>query len=83
MIRIFVAFSAWLVAAAIAVGCSSEQSAPEPRIGMANPASVYCIERGGRLEIVQEARGERGICVLTDGTRVDEWELFRRGSAKR
>ena len=83
MIRFLAAFTAWLVAAAVAFGCSSEQSAPEPRIGMANPASVYCIEQGGRLEIVREAKGDRGVCVLTDGTRVDEWEFFRRGSAKR
>lgn len=55
---------------------------PAPGVGMANPASVYCQEMGGKLVIVKEAAGERGICHLPDGTAVDEWELFRRDHAQ-
>ena len=48
-------------------------------IGMPNPASVWCIEKGGRLEIVKDKDGnESGVCVLPSGERVDEWTLFRR-----
>lgn len=61
----------------LAAGCSSEQSPAPARAGMANPASVYCIEQGGRLEIVRDDKGDRGVCILSDGRRVDEWEFFR------
>lgn len=43
-----------------------------------NPASVFCEEQGGRVEIVADDDGEAGVCVLPDGTRIDEWELYRR-----
>jgi putative hemolysin len=45
--------------------------------GLANPASVYCVERGGEVEIVDEAGGQVGYCLLPDGTRIEEWELYR------
>ena len=44
---------------------------------LANPASVFCIEQGGTLEIVDEADGQVGYCTLPDGTRVEEWEYYR------
>ena len=47
-------------------------------VGMANPASVYCAKLGGKTLIEETAAGERGICVLPNGTEIDEWELFRR-----
>ena len=45
--------------------------------GMPNPASVYCEEQGGTVEIVEEEGGQRGFCNLPDGTRIDEWEYYR------
>lgn len=51
---------------------------PAPKVGMANPASVYCQQLGGKSVIVKEAAGGRGVCHLPDGTVIDEWELFRR-----
>lgn len=44
---------------------------------IANPASVYCEQQGGRMEIVDAPQGQQGICVLPDGTRCDEWAFFR------
>ena len=44
---------------------------------IANPASQYCIDQGGTLEIVDEAGGQVGYCNLPNGNRVEEWELFR------
>lgn len=58
-------------------GCAQLQSAA-PVIGMANPASVYCAKLGGKTRIEKTTAGERGICVLPNGTEIDEWELFRR-----
>lgn len=43
-----------------------------------NPASEFCEERGGTVEIEEDAAGNQvGICVLSDGTRIDEWEYYR------
>jgi len=75
-------FGLSLVAGAIALsacGGSAETDAP-PRNDMnqlANPASVYCVDQGGTLEIAQEAEGEVGYCNLPDGTRIEEWEYYR------
>ena len=45
--------------------------------GVANPASEFCVEQGGTVEIVSEQYGQVGYCNLPDGTRVEEWEYFR------
>lgn len=45
---------------------------------IANPASVYCIEKGGNLSIiVDENGGQQGVCILSNGTICDEWAYFR------
>ncbi|KXF76670.1 hemolysin [Paramesorhizobium deserti] len=63
----------WLALLGIA-GCTASQ---EKSVGMPNPASVYCVDIGGRLEIREEAQGQAGYCHLPDGRVVDEWTLFR------
>jgi putative hemolysin len=49
----------------------------EPVTGMANPASTYCIEQGGALEIREGSGGQYGICILKDGTECEEWDFLR------
>lgn len=45
---------------------------------MANPASVYCEENGGTLDIREdEAGGQVGVCVFPDGSECEEWTYFR------
>ncbi|MGX1309501.1 putative hemolysin [Amorphus suaedae] len=68
-----------LTALALAA-CSPTQEAPGPAagVGLANPASVYCGEKGGRLEAVKTAAGVSNDCVLPGGERIDEWALYRR-----
>jgi putative hemolysin len=47
-------------------------------VGMANPASVNCEEKGGNLEIVTDTDGGQiGMCTLADGTQCEEWAYFR------
>ena len=58
--------------------CTSAQIQKPSMLGMANPASVYCAKLGGQLRIEKTAAGEYGICVLPDGTEMEEWALFRR-----
>jgi hypothetical protein len=45
---------------------------------MANPASVYCEEQGGTLEMRQDAEGGiYGVCIFPDGSECEEWAYFR------
>ncbi|MCX6700200.1 MAG: DUF333 domain-containing protein [Methanomicrobiales archaeon] len=46
--------------------------------GLANPASVYCGQVGGKTEIKKDAAGnEYGMCTFPNGSSCDEWALFR------
>ena len=61
----------------LATGCSGDDSPDEPP-GLANPASVFCEEQGGELDVRQDAEGNQtGFCVFSDGTEVDEWAYYR------
>jgi hypothetical protein len=53
-----------------------EPEVEEP-IGMANPASVYCEENNGTLEIRNFTNGEKGFCVFVDGSECEEWAYYR------
>jgi uncharacterized protein len=44
---------------------------------MANPASTNCIDKGGKLEILENPEGEFGVCEFSDGSRCEEWQFFR------
>lgn len=56
--------------------CTTEKDDPS-MLSMANPASVFCVEQGGTSKIVKTAAGESGVCILPDGTEVDEWDYYR------
>jgi len=43
----------------------------------ANPASVYCVNQGNKLEIRDEDGGQIGYCVSADGQECEEWDFFR------
>ncbi|MEW6379417.1 MAG: DUF333 domain-containing protein [bacterium] len=46
--------------------------------GIANPASVYCLKNGGKLEIRQDAEGgQYGVCIFSDGKECEEWAYFK------
>lgn len=51
-----------------------------PKIGAANPASEYCINQGGKLEIKNEVNGQVGYCHLPNGQVIEEWKFFRDSS---
>ena len=62
---------AFLILAALAI-CSERAWA------LANPASVFCVQSGGKSEIRKGARGQYGVCRLPDGRLVEEWAYFRK-----
>ncbi len=65
--------AAVMAAAARLRGEAPDVTAPE----LANPASEYCVEQGGEVDIVDEVDGQVGYCELPDGRRIEEWELYR------
>ena len=75
-----------LIFAAAALSACAKKSgktadAPPPAVGMANPASEFCVKQGGRLEPKKDAQGnEYALCHLPDGTVAEEWEYFRKHS---
>jgi len=46
--------------------------------GIANPASNYCVEKGGTSEIRTAQDGTQyGVCTFPGGKECDEWAFFR------
>ena len=67
------------------VACSTEKSLVDEKpsvdntkIELANPASVFCEDNGGRLEIrTSSDGGQKGYCIFPDGSECEEWAFFR------
>jgi len=58
--------------------CNKEQNPSVENVGIANPASVYCGENGGTLQIeTSEDWGQYWICMFEDGSYCEEWSYFR------
>ena len=81
MKRMIAAFIFLLVLTACA---ASQVQAPKPAAtitppaNMPNPASVYCVQHGNKLEIHTAADdSQSGVCVFPDGSTCDEWAYFR------
>ncbi|PXV58306.1 hypothetical protein SAMN04487785_105131 [Dyella jiangningensis] len=67
-----------LALSACATSTPSTHDQPPSSIGMANPASVACVNQGGKLDLRKDAAGNvNGICVFPDGRQCEEWALFR------
>ena len=50
----------------------------EQTVGMANPASVFCEQQGGKSVIRKDKDdNEYGVCVFSNDKEVDEWEYYR------
>jgi uncharacterized protein len=77
---LYVGVAGCLAATALVVGCGSDGGDDTPSPGIANPASEFCVQQGGEVDIVDEDNGQVGYCVLPDGTRIEEWEYFRANS---
>ena len=59
-----------LCLAALALG-------PASALALANPAAVFCVQSGGKSEIRNGAKGQYGVCRLSDGRVVEEWTYYR------
>ena len=67
-----------LTVSVLSTSCTPHPAGPTAVTNIANPASVYCEERGGRLELQYDAAGGvAGMCFFPDGSTCDEWAHFR------
>ena len=55
--------------------CGGDDEDDETRLP--NPASVFCIEQGGTLEVREGDAGQYGVCIFGDGSECEEWAFFR------
>ena len=67
-----------LLGIVLCTSCNPGQAPPSSQADMPNPASVYCEENGGRLELREDGSGSvAGVCIFSDGSECDEWAFFR------
>jgi putative hemolysin len=67
-----------LIGTALCVSCAAASTSSTPQANLPNPASVYCEQQGGRLEITTAADGSQsGVCIFPDGSQCDEWAFYR------
>jgi putative hemolysin len=68
-----------LVACVVAFAACGGQAAPTREdTRLANPASVFCEERGGTVEIREDRGGNQyGVCVFDNGAECEEWAFYR------
>ncbi len=59
------------------VACSPSGMSTADSVALANPASVACVNAGGKLISKQTKQGEFGMCKLPSGKVCEEWALFR------
>jgi uncharacterized protein len=72
--------AAALEAGVAVTGCTLEDNGTNT--AGANPAAIFCVDRGGTYEIRRAADGsESGVCILADGSEIDAWTYFRENAA--
>ena len=60
---------------------NTPQSLEKEIIGSPNPASKFCVDKGGKSATVKDSKGnDRGICKFSNGTQIDEWDYYRQNN---
>ena len=66
-----------LIGVSTGCNCTDFNMDSGSKIGMANPAAVYCEELGYEYKIITDNEsGQRGVCVFPDNTSSDAWGFF-------
>jgi putative hemolysin len=64
-----------VVATSTETATSTPTSTP---VAMANPASVFCADKGGTLMMqTREDGGQYGLCYFDDARACEEWAMYR------
>jgi putative hemolysin len=76
-------FRKWIILLIVLVlvlsvaGCKRDQTTTGVDAQLANPASVYCGEQGGKVEMrTDETGGQIGYCVFPNGSECEEWAFL-------
>ncbi len=76
-VRLVIGLCVLLLVAAACSNGSDSTTTTASNSGLPNPASVYCEEQGGTLEIRTDAQGgQAGYCVFAGGSECEEWAFF-------
>jgi uncharacterized protein len=67
---------------AVLLVASAHQASLVEAWALANPASAFCVQSGGKSEIRNGPKGQYGVCRLPNGRVVEEWSYFRRMKGK-
>ncbi len=46
-------------------------------VGLANPASTNCVDKGGQVVMKENKLGQYGVCLFDDNRQCEEWAMFR------
>ena len=57
--------------------CTPHTAEPQ-RLSMRNPASEWCLQRGGQQVKEASPNGSTLYCQLPSGERIEQWALFHR-----
>lgn len=75
---IFIVIGILFIIGAIYYGTPKQE---EQITQIANPASVFCVEKGGKLIMRSNEEGEYGVCIFDNGENekkeCEEWAMFR------
>ena len=67
-----------LLVLGVASACGTQPSTSTPQAGLPNPASLYCVQQGGTLDLRTSSDGAGvGVCTFADGSACEEWTYFR------
>ncbi len=67
-----------LLCGSVLTGCTTASALKSADFtGIPNPASVNCIQQGGKLTIEKSPSGEYGVCRFEDNRQCEEWALLR------
>ena len=70
-------FVFWHFNKEIIMADNEDKTKEENDVGLANPASVYCLEQDGTLEVREDEAGNQyGVCIFSDGSECEEWTYY-------
>ena len=68
----------FIILALAACSGPKDESSASDKVGIANPASENCVEKGGELSIQKRPDGgEYGVCIFEDNRQCEEWAMMR------
>ena len=79
LILLTIAFVAFFALIGVSTGCNFTDFNVDSglKMGMANPAAVYCNELGYEYKIITDNEsGQKGVCIFPDNTSCDAWKFF-------